>query len=135
MMYVLLNYLLGNSMELDYSNSSIKEYFSDLCDIANSKKLLQKKIGLILTKAAKKRIDHLKVAATFQKYLDFHIGNPHSLTGDLSSYYGVDLDSHTRLIIQPIPPDLSSEALKLCEKVKIIGIVDYHGDKNEWLIA
>ena len=122
-------------MELQYSNESIQKYFSDLCDVANSQNLLQKKIGQILTKNAKKRIDHLKIAQTFQKYLDFHIGNPHSLKGDLSSYYGVDLDAHTRLIIQPIPPDLSSEALKICEKVKIIGIVDYHGDKNEWLIA
>lgn len=122
-------------MELLYNNSTIQEYFSDLCDITNSKNLLQKKIGPILTKNAKKRIDHLKVTATFQKYLDFHIGNPHSLIGDLSTYYGVDLDKHTRLIIQPIPPDMSSEALKICEKVMIIGIVDYHGDKNEWLIS
>lgn len=122
-------------MELQYANESIQKYFSDLCDVANSQNLLQKRIGQILTKNAKKRIDHLKIAQTFQKYLDFHIGNPHSLKGDLSSYYGVDLDAHTRLIIQPIPPDLSSEALKICEKVKIIGIVDYHGDKNEWLIS
>lgn len=122
-------------MELEFANSSIQEYFSDLCDIANSKNLLQKKIGSLLTKSTKKRIDQLKIAATFQKYLDFHIGNPHSLTGDLSSYFGVDLDKHTRLIIQPVPPDLSAEALKICETVRIIGIVDYHGDKNEWLIA
>ena len=27
---------------------------------------------------------------------------------------------------------MSSEALKICEKVKIIGIVDYHGDKNAY---
>lgn len=122
-------------MEMQFANETIQEYFIDLCDIANSRNLLQKKIGQMLTKNAKKRIYHLKVATTFQKYLDFHIGNPHSLKGDLSTYYGVDLDKHTRLIIQPIPPDLSSEALKICEKVKIIGVVDYHGDKNEWLIS
>lgn len=122
-------------MELEFANSSIQEYISDLCDIANSKNLLQKKIGLILTKATKKRINQLNVAVTFQRYLDFRIGSPHSLTGDLSGYYGVDLDSHTRLIIQPVPPDLSAEALKICETVRIIGIVDYHGDKNEWVIA
>ena len=122
-------------MEIEYVNATIQQYFSDLYDIPNSRNLLQKKIGLILTKNVAKRIDQLKAAETFQKYLDFHIGNPHSLTGDLSTYYGVDLDKNTRLIIQPIPPDLSAEALKICEKVMIIGIVDYHGDKNEWLIA
>lgn len=122
-------------MEIEYANASIQQYFSDLYDVSNSKNLLQKKIGPILTKNAKKRVDQLKSASTFQKYLDFHIGNPHSLIGDLSTYYGVDLDKNTRLIIQPVPPDLSAEALKICEKVKIIGIVDYHGDKNEWIIA
>ena len=122
-------------MEIEYVNATIQQYFSDLYDIPNSKNLLQKKVGPILAKNVKKRVDQLKAAATFQKYLDFHIGNPHSLVGNLSSFYGVDLDSHTRLIIQPIPPDLSAEALIICEKVMIIGIVDYHGDKNEWLIA
>ena len=111
-------------MELQFTNETIRKYFSDLCDVANSKNLLQKKIGQILTKNAKKRIDQLKVSQTFQKYIDYHIGNPHSLNGDLSSYYGVDLDAHTRLIIQPIPPDLTSEALKICKKVMVIGIVD-----------
>ncbi len=122
-------------MEVQYANESVQEYFSDLCDIANSRNLLQKKIGSMLTKTAKKRISQIKAAATFQKYLNFNIGKPHSLKGNLSSYYGVDLDAHTRLIIQPVPPDLSSEALRICEKAMIIGIVDYHGGKNEWLVS
>ncbi len=122
-------------MEIEYEKTTIQEYFSDLWDIVNSKNLLQKKIGLVLTKTTKKRMEQLKSAQTFQKYLNYHIGNPHSLSGDLFSYYGVDLDKHTRLIIQPVPPDMSSEALKVCETVKIIGIVEYHGGKNEWLIT
>ena len=122
-------------MEVENLNSNINTLLSDLFDIVDSRNLLQKKIGPILAKKTKMRISHLKSSSTFQKYLDFHIGNPHSLKGDFEKYYGVDLDAHTRLIIQPNPPDLSSEALKICEKVVIIGIVDYHGDKNEWLIA
>ena len=122
-------------MEIDYENSEIQKYFSDLCDVQNSKNLLQRKIGQQLARKSKQRIDQLKSSATFQKYLNLHLGNPHSLTGNMETYYGVDLDKHTRLIIQPVPPDLSSEALKICETVKIIGIVDYHGDKNEWLIS
>lgn len=122
-------------MEIEYANMTLENLFSDLFDISNSKNLLQKKIGPLLTKKAKMRVSHLKAATSFQKYLDFHIGNPHSLKGNFSKYYGVDLDKNTRLIIQPAPPDLSSEALKKCEKVRIIGIVDYHGDKNEWIIS
>ena len=122
-------------MEILYANQKIEELFSDLDNIANSRNLLQKQIGLMLSKKAKLRMNQLKAAETFQKYLDFHIGNPHSLKGDFAKFYGVDLDKHTRLIIQPEPPDLSSEALKISKKVRIIGIVDYHGDKNEWIIS
>lgn len=122
-------------MEIEYENSEIQKYFSDLCDVQNSKNLLQRKIGQQLARKSKQRIDQLKSSATFQKYLNLHLGNPHRLNGNMDTYYGVDLDKQTRLIIQPVPPDLSSEALKICETVKIIGIVDYHGDKNEWLIS
>lgn len=122
-------------MEVIYENYLIQEYFSDLYSVANSRNLLQKKIGQTLAKKVKQRINQIKASATFQKYLNFHIGNPHGLKGNLFSCYGVDLDKHTRLIIQPVPPNLSSEALMICETAKIIGIVDYHGDKNEWLIS
>lgn len=122
-------------MELEYANSKIEQYFSDLENVAGSKKLLQKQIGLDLAKMSKTRMKQLKAAKFFQDYLNTHIGNPHSLEGNLDTYYGVDLNSHIRLIIQPIPPDLSPEALKICKIAKIIGIVDYHGGKNEWLIS
>ena len=55
-------------MEIEYATTSIQQYFSDLYDIPNSKNLLQKKIGSILTKNAKKRLDQLTAATTFQKY-------------------------------------------------------------------
>ena len=122
-------------MTITYANPKIQLLFSDLENVAGSKKLLQKQIGIDLAKMSKTRMKQLKAAKFFQNYLNNHIGNPHSLEGNLDTYFGVDLNSHIRLIIQPVPPDLSPEALKICETVKIIGIVDYHGGKNEWLIA
>lgn len=122
-------------MTIVYANPKIQILFSDLENVAGSKKLLQKQIGIDLARMSKTRMKQLKAARFFKNYLDNHIGNPHSLEGNLNTFYGVDLNSHIRLIIQPVPPDLSPEALKTCETVKIIGIVDYHGGKNEWLIA
>lgn len=122
-------------MTIIYANPKIQVLFSDLENVAGSKKLLQKQIGIDLARMSKTRMKQLKAARFFKNYLDNHIGNPHSLEGNLNTFYGVDLNSHIRLIIQPVPPDLSPEALKTCETVKIIGIVDYHGGKNEWLIA
>lgn len=122
-------------MTIIYANPKIQILFSDLENVAGAKKLLQKQIGIDLARMSKTRMKQLKAARFFKNYLDNHIGNPHSLEGNLDTFYGVDLNSHIRLIIQPVPPDLSPEALKTCETVKIIGIVDYHGGKNEWLIA
>lgn len=122
-------------MTIVYANPKIQILFSDLENVARAKKLLQKQIGIDLARMSKTRMKQLKAARFFKNYLDNHIGNPHSLEGNLDTFYGVDLNSHIRLIIQPVPPDLSPEALKTCETVKIIGIVDYHGGKNEWLIA
>ena len=122
-------------MTIIYANPKIQLLFSDLENVAGCKKLLQKQIGIDLARMSKTRMKQLKAARFFKNYLDNHIGNPHSLEGNLNTFYGVDLNAHIRLIIQPVPPDLSPEALKICEIVKIIGIVDYHGGKNEWLIA
>lgn len=121
-------------MQITYENDWIRELFTDLSDVANSKNLLQKKIGKDKTVSVKKRKNQIEAAANFKAYLDFHIGNPHSLTGDLKGLYGVDINAHTRLILCPCSKDLSAESLIKCDSIIIKGIVEYHGDKNEWLI-
>ena len=46
-------------MEIDYENSEIQKYFSDLCNVQNSKNLLQRKIGQQLARKSKQRIVQL----------------------------------------------------------------------------
>lgn len=121
-------------MLVTYDNDWIKELFTDLSDVANTKNLLQKKLGKDKTIAAKKRKNQIEAAPNFKSYLSFHIGNPHSLTGDLDGLYGVDINVHTRLIIKPVSENLSAEVLAKCDTVILKGIVEYHGGKNEWLI-
>jgi len=122
-------------LQITYENEYIKELFIDLSDIANSKNLMQRKIGKDKTLAAKKRKNQLEAAPNFKSYLNLHLGNPHSLTGDLQNYYAVDINAHIRLVIKPDSKDLSSEELKKCKTVIIIGIIEYHGGKDEWLIS
>lgn len=121
-------------MLVTYDNNWIKELFTDLCDVANSKNLLKKKIGKEKTIVAKKRKNQIEAAPNFKSYLSFRLGNPHSLTGDLDGLYAVDINAHTRLIIEPVSDNLSAEALAKCDTVILKGIVEYHGGKNEWLI-
>lgn len=121
-------------MVFEYAGETIKELFLDLFNVSGSKNLLQKRTGLQIARQAKMKLNHLMAAENFYKYLQYGIGKPHSLTGDFEGYYGVSLSANYRLVIQPISDDRSPQALKLCDTVKIIGIVDYHGVKNEWLI-
>ncbi len=121
-------------MEINYDNAQVEKLFRDLNDVKNSRNLLQKKIGKEKAIATKKRKNQIEASTNFQAYLDLHIGNPHSLTGNLASCYAVDINAHIRLIIKPISNDLSAESLKLCTSVIIRGIMEYHGGKDEWII-
>lgn len=133
-----LYYHLGNLLEIyvliNYDDNYIKELFTDLCDVANSKNLLQKKIGKDKTIAVKKRKNQIEAASNFKLYLDTRLGKPHILHGNLEGLYAIEINAHTRMIIKPVAEDLSAEALSKCDKVIIEGIIEYHGGKDEWLI-
>lgn len=123
-------------MNIEYDNSKVEELFEDLDNVANSKNLLQKKIGKKMAIVAKTRKLQLKAAVSFEKYLQLGLGKPHSLKGNLKNLYGVDINAHIRLIVKPKTENLSAEALAECDTVIIKGIVEYHGKKSndEWLI-
>lgn len=121
-------------MFITYDDSYIEELITDISDVSNSKNLLQKKIGKDRAIVLKKRKNQIEAAANFKSYLSFHIGNPHLLHGDLEGLCAVDINAHTRLIVKPISDDMSAESFEMCDTVILKGLVEYHGDKNEWLI-
>lgn len=121
-------------MLITYDNSFLEELVTDISDIANSQNLLQKKVGKDRALALKKRKNQIEASPNFKAYIGFHIGNPHLLHGDLEGLYGVDINAHTRLVIKPLADDLSAESLAVCDTVILKGMIEYHGDKNEWLI-
>ena len=119
-------------MQIDF-NKKIEKVFTDLENITKSRNLLQRKVGKDQADIVRVRLKQLRGAVNFQEYLDLHIGNPHGLTGDMMGFFAVDLNAHARLIIKPDSIDLSAEALRSCNKVEIVGIIEeYHGGKYEW---
>ena len=54
------------------------------------------------------------------------LGIPHPLSNKLKDYYAIRITGNYRLIVRP--ESLSSD------KIIIKGVLDYHGDKNEWII-
>ena len=95
---------------------------------------MQKKHGKEFAKRAKQRIDQINAIPRFNEYVMLGLGNPHVLAGDFEGYYGVSLTGNTRIILKPISEDLSVESLSKCEEVILKGVVDYHGQKDEWII-
>ena len=121
-------------MEIVYKNKKVEKIFLDMNDVIHSKNLLQRHIGKERAITVKRRKNQIEAAPNFNSYLKLHIGNPHLLHEDLAGLYGVDIDPHLRLIIKPVSDDLSPESLAKCETVVLIGLVEYHGEKNEWLV-
>ncbi len=115
-------------MKLKYENRLLEKYFSDF-------ELMKRKIGKRLTRNTKKRYDQLRAAPNFSIYLSTGLGKPHPLAGNLKGYYGINISSNLRLIVRPDVESLDPASLRECDLVIIKGVLDYHGQKHEWLIS
>lgn len=111
-------------MDIKYSNKRVEKFFSNWVEI-------YKAIGKEQSKSLKKRIDILKAASKFENVLSLKSGKLESLSGNLTSYYKMDLSKNYRLIFKP---EKISDDIRDCIVVTIIGICDYHGQKEEWKI-
>lgn len=114
-------------MIIEIENKRVRKIFSD----SNS---LIKTIGLDMAKSVKKRLNQLEASNNFKEYLDTGLGNPHPLVGNLDKCYGIKISQNYRLIVEPISDSLDDGSLRICEKVNLKGVVDYHDGKCEWLI-
>lgn len=114
-------------MKLKYGKPSVEKYFSDFA-------LMNKKIGKDLTRMTKKRYDQLKAATNFSIYFSTGLGRPHPLYENLKGCYGISITGNVRLVIRPDVESLDPDSLKKCDSVIIEGVMDYHGQKHEWII-
>ena len=118
----------------EYEDEIVAKLFNDLNDVIHSKKLLQKKIGLELTRLIKKRYNQIHSCNSFYEIQKFGLGKIESLSGNLKGYYSIRLDANYRLVFKPKSNDLTVESLKNCDTVIIKGVIDYHGKGNNWII-
>jgi len=114
-------------VKLQYENHTLEAYFDDL-------ELMQKKIGKELTRNIKKRCDQLIAAANFSIYLATGLGKPHPLVADLEGYWSISISANMRLIVKPVAESSDPASFKNCEAVIVKGVMDYHSQKQEWLI-
>lgn len=108
-------------MNIRFENS---EFENTLLDA----RALKKRIDNDLSKNIYKRLFQLSSLCDSKEFFVCGLDNPHPLKGDLKGYIGWSIDKKYRLI-------LSFNNTEKQDEVIVKGIVDYHGDKNKWLIA
>ncbi len=101
--------------------------------IFNADKLV-KKVGLEMARMLFQRINEMKASANFKEYLNYGLGKPHPLSGNLNNLFGIHLNKNYRLIVEPLSEKMDNNGLKECKNVNIKGVIEYHDGKNEWLI-
>jgi Txe/YoeB family toxin of Txe-Axe toxin-antitoxin module len=115
-------------VRIEYSNEIVKKNFENF-------NLIKKDKGADLARTIKKRHDQLKAAEKFSIYLDTGLGKPHPLHGNLKGRYGISITGNIRLVVAPDSKKMDSVSLKECKVVIIEGVMDYHGQKVEWIIS
>ena len=112
-------------MQFEYEDEKVRKI---LCD----SKTLQRKVGLEIGRKIKLRMNQLEAVNNFNEYLTkLAFGKPHPLEGNLEKCYGIHITANYRIVVEPLETNLDIESLKECKKLKIKGVLDYHGGKNE----
>lgn len=122
-------------MNIQYTSENFKELTEDLMSVANSKNLMQRKIGFESSVILRKRLLQIKAASNYYEYINTGLGKPHPLSENLKGWYGVSLLANTRLILKPDAESSSAEELKKSISALLRGILDYHGKKQNWLVS
>lgn len=103
-------------------------------EIILDEKRIIKTIGPVLSKSLKLKINQILSFNNFYEYKVSGIGKPHPLDGELNGCYAVHLSANYRLCVKPLIDDLSNNGLKQCNEIELKGVLDYHGDKYNWLL-
>lgn len=102
--------------------------------LINKPNKLIEKVGMEMARKIHQRFNEIKASQNFKEYLDYGIGKPHPLTGNLDNLFGISLNKNYRLVVEPLIEKLDDNSLKECKKINIKGVVDYHDGKCKWLI-
>lgn len=76
-------------------------------------------------------MNRLEAAKSFGDILELGLGKPEPLSGYKNLTYSLRVSANVRLIFElKATPD----NVRDCEEIKMKGVCDYHGDKENWYI-
>lgn len=111
-------------MKIIYANNRVEKFFTDYSK-------MQKKLPFEWVRSIKKLMDRLVAADNFGIFLSLGLGKPEQLSGYEQITYSLHVTANVRLIIEL---NAAEDTVKICEEIKVEGVVDYHGEKNNWYI-
>lgn len=116
-------------MKIEFVNSRVEEIFLDL-------KKMSKKHGAVLTKAIHKRYAQLVALSNVKELMLSGLDNPHILKGDFHRYVGWSITGNIRMILDIglQEGEQYGEGVAQRTTITIMGVCDYHGNKDEWII-
>ena len=82
-------------------------------------------------RSIKKHIDRLESAECFGDFLLLGLGRPEQLKDNNKIRYSIHISPNVRLILG-IEGD--RENVRSCTEIKVEGVCDYHGGKENWYI-
>ena len=81
-------------LQVEFEDSKVEELFKDLNDVKHSKNLMQKVVGLEMTKAVKTKYNQIVSFTNFSKLIESRIGKIESLSGNLEGKYSMHLNAN-----------------------------------------
>lgn len=111
-------------MEITYINKKVEKYFLDY-------QKMQKKLSPDWVRAIKNHMEHLEMVACFGFFLDLRVGRPEQLKSQKGIRYSLHVSSNVRLVLKL---NATQDTIRVCSKVEVEGVCDYHGEKTNWYI-
>ncbi len=112
-------------VKISYKNRRVEKIFEDYTR-------MQREISYEWVRTIKKHIDRLKAAECFGDFLTLGLGKPEPLEGYKDVHYSLRVTPNVRLVFELIA---SQETIMTCTEIKVEGVCDYHGGKENWYIS
>ena len=116
-------------MKLIANNNKVHKFFNNFDKIS-------KKHGIEFAKRLQKRLSELEAVQNIKELFELKLGNPHFLKGQFDSCISISITGNFRLLLETgiNQKNRNVQEVEMLEEIEIKGVVDYHGNKNEWII-
>ncbi|MDO5381312.1 MAG: hypothetical protein Q4F06_01150 [Eubacteriales bacterium] len=111
-------------MKISYANNKVEKFFTDYGK-------MQRELPIDWVRTIKKHMDRLNAADCFGDFLKLGLGKPEQLTGYANIRYSLHVAPHVRLILEL---NSNQDTVMICTEIKVEGVCDYHGSKENWYI-